>query len=41
MGHVFVAGNLYRLTGMFRKPEAKKHLGSELRKGERNVISKK
>jgi hypothetical protein len=40
MGHVFVAGNLYRPTGMFRKPEARKRLGSKLSKIE-NVIFKK
>jgi len=41
MGHVFVAGNLHRLRGMFRKPEARKHLGSKLHKGEKKVIFKK
>jgi hypothetical protein len=41
MGHVFVAGNLYRPTEIFRKTEARKHLGSKLRKSEKNVIFKK
>jgi hypothetical protein len=41
MVHVFVPGNLYRPTGMFRKPEARKYLCSKLRKSEKNVIFKK